>query len=116
MLNMQGSRIEYPLDTWNVLDFISVGISESLLCVCVCVCFVEIHIYCVFFRSRYPETFAHPVFLSLCVTVVCWDHSVQQTGTDSVGLVRIFWTISQSIANWKYHGTCRVSFKWSIRK
>jgi len=37
MLNMQGSHTEYPLDAWNLLDFISVGISESLFCVCVCV-------------------------------------------------------------------------------
>lgn len=54
-------------------------------------CVVDIRNYCVFFRCSYPETFAHPVYYLLMfwihVTMVCWDHSMQQTGTNSVGLV-----------------------------
>ena len=99
---------------------VSVCVCEYVcVSVCVCMCVYDAYLLCVF-RCRHPETFAHPVFLSLYILAMCHccllgpfsatNRNRQcRTGENILNY-------QSRIANWKYHGICRVSFRWSIRK
>ena len=67
---MQGSHIEYLWMHGICWTLLVLEYQNHFVCVCVCF-FVEIRISCVFFRRRYPATFAHPLFLSLYILDMC---------------------------------------------